>query len=202
MWRFHLNISKGFCLAKATWFLISSLSAVCHLLSWSFLSMNPLLKAAGKGCASCWSQRQKHGYCPRMCRTAQNDRYRERKNRNKVEGVNGKQFLSLIGLQFFAIFVSIGSQNFVLHSLVPFFALMDHRTAEISFELARILFPPFTFRSIFQINWCPSTVARNNSPSLPLRRIHQVQLINSVPYNDVCGHFFKYNLHNHILIFV
>lgn len=119
MWRFQLNIFKGFCLAKATWFLISFLSAVCHLLSWSFLSMNPLLKAPGKGCASCWPQRQKHGYCPRMCRTAQNDRYRERKN--KVEGVNGKQFLSLIGLHFSAIFVSTGSQKFVLHSLVPFF---------------------------------------------------------------------------------
>lgn len=68
---------------------------------------------------------------------------------------------------------------------------MDQRTAETSFELAHILFPPFTFRSIFQINWCPSTVDRNNSPSLPLRRSHQVQLINSVLYNDVCGHFLR-----------
>lgn len=110
---------QGFLFGKSN--LISYFLSVCHLLSWSFLSMNPLLKAAGKGCASCWPQRQKHAYCPRMCRNAQNDRYRERKNKNKVEGVNGKQFLSLIGLHFSAIFVSTGYQNFVLHSLVLFF---------------------------------------------------------------------------------
>lgn len=38
------------------------------------------------------------------------------REKKKVEGVNGKQFLSLIGLHFSAIFVSTGSQNFVTFS--------------------------------------------------------------------------------------